>query len=81
MDFHCPACSRLLYDRKRKSCGYCGAEIPAEMPFSAAEIEKLAQEMKELDAQLQALREKEEEERERQKAAMDPLLFIPPFLP
>jgi hypothetical protein len=36
--------------------------------------------MQELEAQLQALHEKEAEERERQKASMSPVFFPPPFL-
>ena len=31
--FKCPACMRALYDRKRKTCGYCGASIPEEVRF------------------------------------------------
>ncbi|MBI5767181.1 MAG: hypothetical protein HZA93_05250 [Verrucomicrobia bacterium] len=32
--FACPACRRSLYDRKRTTCGYCGARLPDDLRFS-----------------------------------------------
>ncbi len=34
----CPNCKRLLYSRQHKHCGFCGAELPPGVVFSAEEI-------------------------------------------
>jgi hypothetical protein len=31
----------VIYNRRLKTCGYCGAELPPELLFSPAEIEVL----------------------------------------
>jgi len=68
MSLQCPKCNGVVYDRRRKTCGFCGAELPAELLFSPAEIEALNR--KEAEAQQQRLKRKakdDAEEQERQK--------------
>ena len=38
MSHKCPSCHRDLYDRRSKSCGFCGAPIPASLQFTPEEI-------------------------------------------
>ena len=44
MSYQCPKCNRVIYNRRNKMCGYCGAEVPPELLFSAAEIETMDKE-------------------------------------
>jgi len=37
MSHHCPSCQRVLYDRRLTHCGFCGAEIPESLQFTAEE--------------------------------------------
>src|SRR5688500_18117329 len=37
----CPNCGRPIAERRRRSCLYCGAAIPEELLFSAAEVAQL----------------------------------------
>ena len=39
--FPCPSCQRSLYDRTRKTCGYCGAVIPEALRFTKTMIADL----------------------------------------
>jgi len=57
MKYVCPTCQRTLYNRRLKNCGFCGAEIPENLRFTAAEVAVLDKKMAEL--------EKEQIERER----------------
>jgi hypothetical protein len=41
----CPNCRRVLYNRRLKACGFCGAPIPEELRFTAAEIAALDHEL------------------------------------
>ena len=34
----CPNCQRVLYNRRLKCCGFCGATIPEELRFTPEEI-------------------------------------------
>lgn len=45
----CPSCQRLLYNRRLKSCGFCGAPIPEELRFTPAEIADLDRKTAELE--------------------------------
>lgn len=70
MSHDCPKCNGVIYNRRMKTCGYCGAELPAELLFSAAELEMLDKE----EAVLAAFRQQqkaefEAEEQKRQEAA------------
>ena len=40
MSYHCPSCHGVLYDRRRKTCGFCGVELPTELLFTSAELEQ-----------------------------------------
>ena len=51
MSHHCPSCQRVLYNRRLTRCGYCGAEIPDSLRFTAEEIAALDREIAELDEQ------------------------------
>jgi len=44
MSYHCPSCQRVLYDRRRKTCGFCGAELPPELLFTPEQVENLRKE-------------------------------------
>lgn len=77
MDSICPACSRLIYDRKRTTCGFCGAGIPPELMFTEVEIKAHRDEMDRIEAERKVLKEKEEqEELERRKSQIDYIQFL-----
>jgi len=38
MSLHCPKCGGLVYARSNAKCGFCGAALPAEFAFTAAEL-------------------------------------------
>ena len=44
MEHHCPNCQRVLYDRRLKCCGFCGATIPPELRFTPDEASALDRE-------------------------------------
>ena len=70
MSYHCPKCGRVIYNRRLKTCGYCGAELPPELLFSPAEIEVLDKNAAEHTAEQQKIRAKlEAEELEHRNAA------------
>lgn len=59
---NCPACNRLLYSRSRKACGFCGAELPAEVMFSGEEIAAIRAEQAAIEVRRAREKAKEEEE-------------------
>jgi len=59
---NCPACSRLLYSRSRRTCGFCGAELPAEMLFSGEGIAAIRAEQVAIEVRRAREKAKEEEE-------------------
>jgi len=59
MSHKCPSCQRVLYNRRLKACGFCGAPIPEELRFTPEEIAALDRKMAEL----------EEQRRQRERAA------------
>ena len=65
MSLCCPKCSGVVYDRRRRTCGFCGVELPAELLFSAAEIAALNR--KEAEAEQQRLKRKAKVEAEQQE--------------
>ncbi len=71
MSYHCPKCNRLVYSRRHKRCGFCGAELPAEFLFTQAELDVMAKAEAEAEQrrQLQKAQEQieEQERRERQR--------------
>lgn len=54
MSYLCPKCSRAIYNRRLKTCGFCGAELPPELLFSAAELEMLDKREKDTAVERQA---------------------------
>ena len=70
MSYQCPKCNGVIYDRRRNICGYCGAELPAELLFGPAELEVLDKKAAELTAEHEKIRAKlEAEELEHREAA------------
>jgi hypothetical protein len=68
MEYRCPACQRLLYNRRLTRCGFCAAEIPESLRFSKGEIAALDHEMAELqERRLQRQRAAAEEKEARRK--------------
>ena len=68
MIYNCPKCSGVIYNRRNKICGFCGAELPAELLFTAEEIATL--DKKERDATEHRRKDqskKDAEEQERHK--------------
>ena len=50
MKHQCPSCKRVLYNRRLKHCGFCGAAIPQELRFTPEESATLGRKMAELEA-------------------------------
>ena len=79
-EYRCPQCNRFLYDRRRKNCGWCGAQLPEELLFTKEELEKLNQEMTQLQDERRQLKAKEdakgkkENERNAQEKALEMFL-------
>jgi len=49
MSHNCPSCKRVLYNRRLKRCGFCGATIPEELRFTSEETAALERKMEELE--------------------------------
>ena len=71
MSYQCPACQRILYNRRLAQCEHCGADLPASLLFSAAEIAALDQKLAESEARRKQ-RELEQEEEEKAKMPVWP---------
>jgi hypothetical protein len=69
MTVHCPSCNRILYNRRLKNCGFCGALLPENLRFTPAEIAKLEKIEKDLEKSAAERRKKADEES--QQAAAD----------
>ena len=41
MNYHCPNCNEIIYDRTRKACGICGNALPREVLLCMAQAETL----------------------------------------
>ena len=74
---NCPSCNRLLYSRRHKTCGFCGAELPAEVLFSEEEIAAIEAEQKAIEVRRAKAKAREEEEKKNQSSG-DSGMFIPP---
>ena len=62
MSYQCPSCHGVLYDRRRKTCGFCEVELPAELLFTPAELERLRHDEAEADERYRQQKAKEEAE-------------------
>ena len=45
MEFRCPHCNSIVYSRRNKLCGVCGAELPPEVLFTKEEAEAWEKQM------------------------------------
>ena len=82
MSHKCPSCQRVLYNRRLKNCGFCGALIPESLRFTSEESAALERKMAELEEQRrqrQLAADKEEAEA-RQRDAGDPGIHLTGFL-
>ena len=78
MSVHCPACNRILYNRRLKNCGFCGALLPEHLRFTREEVDRLEKIEKDLEKSAADRHKKADEE---QQAASDGGSFdIGPFL-
>ena len=71
MSHKCPSCQRVLYNRRLRNCGFCGALIPEDLRFSPEESAALEQKMADLEEQRrqrQIAADKEAEEKKRREA-------------
>ena len=71
MEYRCPKCNRLLYDRRRKKCGFCAADIPGELLFTQKELEKLNKERAELEEEQKQFRIRQKSNKERKENKID----------
>ena len=68
MSLYCPKCNGIVYSRRNRFCGFCGAELPAEFEFSPAELAELAKEDADAEERRKARKARDEaEEEERRK--------------
>lgn len=68
MEYKCPTCQRVLYNRRLEHCGFCGAAIPEELRFTAEEIAAMDREMAELEQKRAQRRQAASEEEEQQNS-------------
>lgn len=66
---NCPACNRLLYSRRHRHCGFCGAELPPEALLTEEEVAAIEAEKKEIEARRAKAKAKEEEENRKRSAS------------
>ena len=74
---NCPHCQRVLYSRKRKTCGFCGKELPPECLFSEMEMAKINAEQQAIEQRRKD--DKAKEEKNRKGKASHPNVFMPPM--
>jgi len=68
VSLYCPKCNGIVYSRRHKFCGFCGAPFPAEFLFTEAELAALAKEEAEIERRRKVRKAKEEaDEQERPK--------------
>jgi hypothetical protein len=80
MNHNCPSCQKVLYNRRLTHCGFCGAQIPDSLRFTAEEIAALDQRMAELEEQRgqreQAAAKEKEEARQRGRETLLVVLMV-----
>jgi hypothetical protein len=67
---YCPSCNRILYNRRLKKCGFCGALLPENLRFSPEEIAKIEKMEKELERSEAERRKRADQEEEAQRNAV-----------
>ena len=65
IEYRCPSCRRFLYDRRQNKCGFCEAEVPKELLFTAEELDKLNQERMQLQEELKEFRMRHQSHQEK----------------
>src|SRR5258708_34728705 len=70
MKYRCPGCQRVLYNRRLKQCGFCGAQIPESLRFTPEEIAAIEKKIAELEVQ-RIQRERAADEEKKRKQAED----------
>jgi hypothetical protein len=78
MSYQCPSCHGVLYDRRRKTCGFCHAELPADLLFTPAELEQLRQEEAEAEERFRQQKARDEAEALARAQASADIIIIPP---
>jgi hypothetical protein len=78
MSLHCPTCSREVYSRRHKRCGFCGAELPVEFLFTEEELAALDAEEEQRRQERKAKEEQEAKAAEAAQRWADDVGF-PPF--
>jgi predicted nucleic acid-binding Zn ribbon protein len=74
MKYQCPACERVLYNRRLSHCGFCGTQIPESLRFTPEEMAAIDQQMVQLEKQRrQRERDAEEEEAARRTTMIPPV--------
>jgi hypothetical protein len=68
--YHCPACQREIYLRRRATCEFCGEALPESVRLSPEELAAIDKEMEEMRARRERDRKKEEE-RKRKRSSDD----------
>ena len=66
MSYQCPNCRGVLYDRRRKTCGFCGAVVPAELLFTPSELEDLRKEAEAAEQRREQRAKEDAQEKARQ---------------
>jgi len=74
MNYRCPTCERVLYNRRLKKCGFCGASIPESLRFTAEEIETIDKKMADLEQERVARERAAAEEEARRRQSEDSFL-------
>lgn len=80
MKYDCSTCQREIYNRRLTHCGFCGAEIPAELRFTADEIAALDAQMAEFEKERAEHQRALDAEKERQQKARDAAGSLPRIL-
>lgn len=65
--YHCPACGREIYLRRRVTCEFCGKPLPESMRLSADELEAVDEQLRELRERRERDKERDEEEKREQR--------------
>jgi len=82
MGYRCPACQRVLYNRRLTHCGFCGADIPQHLRFTPEEITALRRELAELEQrrkQRELAADKEAEDKDAKQRAEEIRRLISPM--
>ena len=74
MSYQCPKCNGVVYNRRSNICGFCGAELPAGLLFTAEEISALDKDA----AEAEARRKRQETAELEAEEQMNRTMTLPP---